>query len=118
MGVTKVELKIKNPQNTSKVYNGEFLVDSGATFTVVPQEVLSKLGIKPDGEEKFVLVDGKIIKRKVGSALYEFRGIQRAEPVLFGEKGDSNLLGIFTLEALGFSLDPLKRELYKATLRF
>ena len=31
--------------------------------------------------------------------------------VIFGEEGDSALLGAFTLEALGLSLDPLRREL-------
>lgn len=117
MGITKVDLKIKNPQQPDKVYEDEFLVDSGASFTVVPSTVLKKLGIKPQGIEKFVLADGKIIKRKVGSAMYEYAGIERAAPVLFGQKGDSKLLGVFTLEALGLSLDPLKRKLYKSTLR-
>lgn len=117
MGITKVSLKVKNPGNPEKYYEGEFLVDSGASFTVVPQGELKKMGIKPQGMESFVLADGKVIKRKVGSALYEYKGIERAAPVLFGEKGDNLLLGVFTLEALGLSLDPLKRELYKATLR-
>jgi len=117
MGITKVDLKVKNPKNPKKIFNGKFLVDSGATYTVVPADVLNKLGIKPQGIEEFVLADGKIIKRKVGNALYEFQGIERAAPVLFGEKGDTLLLGIFTLEALGLTLDPLKRNLYKATLR-
>jgi hypothetical protein len=31
--------------------------------------------------------------------------------VVFGEEGDSLLLGAFTLESLGLSLDPLRREL-------
>ena len=31
--------------------------------------------------------------------------------MIFGEEGDSNLLGAFTLEALGLALDPLRREL-------
>ena len=31
--------------------------------------------------------------------------------VIFGEEGDSTLQGAFTLEALGLSLDPLRREL-------
>jgi len=31
--------------------------------------------------------------------------------VIFGQKGDSVLLGALTLEALGLSLDPLRREL-------
>lgn len=117
MGITKVDLKVKNPQNPSKSFKGEFLVDSGASYTVVPKETLKKLGIKPQGEEKFSLVDGRIISRKVGSALYEYEGVERAAPVLFGEKGDNLLLGVFTLEALGLTLDPLKRKLYKAILR-
>ena len=93
------------------------MVDSGATHTVVPSTVLKKLGIKAQGVEKFVLADGKIIERKVGSVLYEYQGIERAAPVLFGEKDDNLLLGVFTLEALGLTLDPLKRQLYKSILR-
>jgi clan AA aspartic protease len=117
MGLSKVNLKVKNPANPKKSFEDEFLIDSGASFTVVPATELKKLGIKPQGEEQFVLADGKVIKRKVGSALYEYQGIERAAPVLFGQRGDNKLLGVFTLEALGFSLDPLKRKLYKATLR-
>jgi hypothetical protein len=32
-------------------------------------------------------------------------------PVIFGERGDSTLLGAVTLEALGVILDPIKRKL-------
>lgn len=117
MGMTQAIIKVKNPRNPSKVYEGEFLVDSGATYTVVPSGVLKKLGINPSGEEKFSLADGRIITRQVGNAIYEFEGIERAAPVLFGEKDDSPLLGTFTLEALGLTLDPFKRKLYKAILR-
>ena len=117
MGATSVSLKVKNPAKPSKVFEGEFLVDSGASYTVVPEDILRKLGIKPRWEEKFSLADGRIIKRKVGSAFYEYEGRESAAPVLFGEKDDSLLLGTFTLEALGLTLDPLKRKLYKAILR-
>lgn len=117
MGMTRAALKVKNPKNPSQSFMGKFLVDSGATHTVVPEDVLKKLGIKPKWEEEFSLADGRIIKRWVGNALYEFEGRESAAPVLFGEKDDSLLLGTFTLEALGLTLDPLKRKLYKAILR-
>ncbi len=93
------------------------MVDSGALYTVVPATVLKKLGIKPDREEEFFLADGKVIKRKLGSAFYEYKGKQGAAPVIFGEKDDYQLLGVVTLEALGLNLDPLKRTLYKPLLR-
>src|SRR4029453_1056915 len=38
-------------------------------------------------------------------------GRQGASPVIFGEKGDSVLLGAVTLESLGVRLDALRREL-------
>ena len=115
--MTSVKLKVKNPQSPSKSFEAQFLVDSGATYTVVPADSLKKLGIQPQGEETFSLADGRLIKRKVGSALYEYEGVERAAPILFGEKNDTLLLGTFTLEALGLTLDPLKRKLYKAILR-
>ena len=117
MGMTQALLKIKNPRNPSKMFEGKFLVDSGAIYTVVPEKELKKLGIKPGGEEEFSLADGRIVKRKVGNALYEYEGVERAAPVLFGEQDDSLLMGTFTLEALGLTLDPFKRKLYKAILR-
>jgi clan AA aspartic protease len=117
MGMTKVNLIIKNPQDPTKAYQDKFLVDSGATYTVVPETILKQLDIKPQGEETFILADGSDITRKVGNALFAYQGLERAAPVLFGQPGDSLLLGIFTLEALGLTLDPLQRTLHKAVLR-
>lgn len=117
MGVTDIKMKVKNPREPKRGYEGNFLVDSGATYTVVPGAILRRLGITPQREEQFSLADGTTIKRKVGSALYEFQGIEAAAPVLFGEKDDNALLGVFTLEALGLTLDPLQRTLHRALLR-
>ena len=47
MGMTDVSLTIKNPRYPQKKYQGEFLVDSGATYTVVPELILNKLGVQP-----------------------------------------------------------------------
>lgn len=117
MGMTTVTIKIKNPVKPGKSYQNKFLVDSGATYTVVPKKELEKLGIRAIGEEEFSLADGRLVKRKVGNALFEYEGRERAAPVLFGQTGDSLLLGTFTLEALGLTLDPFKRRLYKSELR-
>lgn len=111
MGITLVKLKIKNPEKPSLEIEEEFLVDSGATYSVVPKEKLFALGIKPHRKQDFVLADGTKIRRQIGDAIFEFQGTRAAAPIIFGEKGDSYLLGVFTLEALGFVLDPFKREL-------
>jgi hypothetical protein len=42
---------------------------------------------------------------------YEIDDRSGAAPVVFGRRGDAPLLGVVTLEALGLSLDPLRRRL-------
>ena len=111
MGFTYARIKIRKGYGSKKSVEQRLLVDSGAIYTVVPTEDLNELGIIAHSEEEFELADGNIIKRKVGDAHYEFKGRKASAPVVFGEKGDSKLLGALTLEALGFVLDPLRREL-------
>src|SRR5437867_7130117 len=89
----------------------KFRVDSGAVYSVVPKTVLKSLGIKPCGSKSFALADGTVITRKIGNALFSLEDAEGASPVILGEKGDSTLLGMVSLEALGYILDPLRREL-------
>ncbi|MEW5767140.1 MAG: aspartyl protease family protein [bacterium] len=111
MGLTVLEMEVGNvsaPDVTEKL---EFLIDSGAIYSVVPHQILERLGIKPLTEQEFRLADGTKIMRKKGVALFKYRDKIGGADVIFGEEGDSILLGAFTLEALGLSLDPLRREL-------
>jgi clan AA aspartic protease len=111
MGLTSLEIEVGNPANPDATEKLDFLIDSGAVYSVVPQPILEKLGIRPLAEEVFRLADGSKIKRKKGGALFRHQGRVGVADVIFGEEGDSVLLGAFTLESLGLSLDPLKREL-------
>ena len=111
VGLTHVELSIANPAKPKRSVRLSLLVDSGAVYSVVPASVLRKLGIKPHSRRTFTLADGTQITRRVGDVLFRVDGRQGASPVIFGEKDDSTLLGSVSLEALGFILDPLKREL-------
>ncbi len=111
MGITRVRARIKNPKNPKKETEEEFLVDSGAIYSVVPGSHLKKLGLKPHRQQEFTLADGTKVKREIGDAIFELEGRRAASPVIFGKRGDSLLIGAFTLEALGLMLDPFKRKL-------
>jgi clan AA aspartic protease len=111
MGLNILEIEIGNPANPELTEKLEFLIDSGAIYSVVPTPILERLGIKPLSEQEFRLADGTKIVRKKGIALFRYRNKIGGADVIFGEEGDSVLLGAFTLEALGFALDPFKREL-------
>ena len=109
MGFTFVKMNLKKSFESEKLKEERLLVDSSAIYTVVPAEDLQELGISAHSEEEFELADGEVIKRKVGDAYFEYGGKRGSAPVIFGEEGDSSLLGVLTLEALGFAMDPLKR---------
>lgn len=111
MGLTVLEIEVGNPTTPEIVETIEFLIDSGAIYSVVPTPILERLGIKPFAEQQFRLADGTKIVRKKGVALFKYGERMGGADVIFGEEGDSVLLGAFTLEALGLSLDPLRREL-------
>jgi len=89
-----------------------FLVDSGATYTVLAESVWRELGLEPMGEVEFILADGTVIRRKVSEVLLELPGYgERHTPLVLGESEDENLLGVVTLEIFGLMLDPFKRVL-------
>ena len=111
MGITHISLDIANPANLEAWETVECLVDSGAIYSVVPAPLLDSLGIKARAEETFRLANGETIRRRKGTAEFRYEGRLGGADVVFGEEGDMNLVGVLTLEALGLSLDPLKREL-------
>ena len=86
-------------------------MDSGAVYSVVPGATLRRLGIKPHTRRTFTLADGSEITRQIGDAIFLINGERAASPLIFGERGDSTLLGTVSLESLGFVLDPIRREL-------
>ena len=89
----------------------DFLIDSGAVYSLVPAATLTALGIRPHRRVDFTRADGRKITRRVGDAYFELAGEGGAAPVIFGEKGDEPLLGATTLESLGLVLDPFTRRL-------
>lgn len=110
MGITFLKTKVINPEHPRKSKECEFLVDSGAVYSVVPADILKKLGIKPTSLQEFILANGEVIKKSVGNAYFEYQKKVRAAPVVFGDK-EIYLLGATTLEALGMILDPIGRQL-------
>lgn len=111
MGITNLDVTISNPAQPQKKTAAQFLVDSGAAYSVVPTEVLKKLGVVPVTKRRLTLANGEIVEWPVGNALFKYQNEIGASPVIFGDKDDIYLLGVVTLESLGLILDPIRREL-------
>lgn len=119
MGLTHVEIRVRKIKDAPDSRTVRCLVDSGATMTVIPATVLDDIGVQPEDSVSFELADGSTVQRRTGWMYVEFNSRSGYSPVVFGEPGDSELLGVLTLENLRLWLDPLQRELHplKQTLK-
>jgi len=109
MGLVCIEGIVKHRGKSVVV---RFLVDSGATYTVLTKSIWKELGLEPLGEMEFILADGTTIRRSISEAILELPSYgERHTPVVLGESEDENLLGIVTLEIFGLILDPFRRVL-------
>ena len=63
--------------------------------------------------QTFRLARGLTIQREIGGALFKYQDRVGVGTVIFGfgEEEDSTLLGAYTLESMGFSRDPVRRQL-------
>ena len=111
MGITTIFTTISNLQDPKKKVSGKFLVDTGAAYTVVPKDMAEKLSLKPTKTQEFTLADGTSVKRKLSHAMVEINGDKAPSTVVIGERDDSPLIGVVTLEGMGLMVDPFKRKL-------
>ena len=116
MGISKLGLSITNPQDEGKFKHLEFLVDSGAVYSAVPEKTLSELGVRHKRKERFSLMDGSTIERSLGEIRFQYKDRSGVAPVIFGKKGDLTLLGVTALEVMGYGLNSLDRTLIKLKL--
>ena len=87
------------------------LVDTGATYTLVPAPILRRLGVEPIGRQTFVIADGSRVEREIGWLLIRIDGAERPSVVVFGDDNAEALLGAVTLEEFGLGVDPVAQRL-------
>ncbi|MEW6557285.1 MAG: clan AA aspartic protease [Elusimicrobiota bacterium] len=115
MGEVFVKTKLINPV-TRRTKEIKFLVDTGATISIVPEEILRSLHIKPIDKDNFELADGKTKVFKFGEATIKLNGKSRTFTVAFGARKSQPLLGLVVLETLGLKVDPVSGKLIKRHL--
>ena len=109
MGVTNVEGTVRGPEGRTALVR--FLVDSGATYTLMPDAVWRDIALSAKRSVSFALADGSTIERLVSECHISLPQGDGHTPVILGVPGDEALLGVVTLENLGLILNPFTRQL-------
>lgn len=109
MGVTYIDGVVTGP--TGQQRSVRFLVDSGASYTLLPYDDWQAIGLTAKRSEAFSLADGTTVTRDVSECHIALPQGDAHTPVILGMPGDEALLGVVTLEILGLVLNPFNRTL-------
>ena len=111
MGATHVTVAIRNLAEPDRVWEGLFLVDTGATDCLVPRQHLESIGLAPKGQRVYELADGSELRMDITAAQVEFMGEFVGATIMFGETDAEPLLGVTALESVGIEVDPRNQRL-------
>ena len=115
VGTFYVDFAIRNRDGTqSRTLNG--LVDTGASYTLVPERTLEDQGIERIESKVFSLADGSRQELSIGWAEMELDGQSGPVAVVFGLDSGKILLGAMALETFALAADAKNRRLIPAEL--
>lgn len=112
MGVFQVELEIGDPQG-ERFKTVSALVDTGASYTLMPAPFLEELGIAPHTERTLIVADGRRVQMGYAWTWMKIGGQQDISPVVFGNENATPLLGAMTLELFALGIDPVSKRLIR-----
>ncbi len=109
MGITYIDGVARGPHGKEETVR--FLVDGGATYSLLPNPIWRAIELEAKREVTFSLTDGTTLQRPVSECHLTLPQGEGHTPVILGEPGDEALLGVVTLEILGLVFNPFNRTL-------
>lgn len=106
-----VGAKLAHPQSPDRCLELELLVDTGATWTLLPGEVVEELGLSASRQRTVTLANGERVTFRSGHVVITLNGEDLTTMFLAGPPGCLPLLGAVTLEERGVAPDPVRRVL-------
>ena len=123
-GYVYVEAVFYNPFDYSEFVQGrrrledvrrsilKALVDTGATFQALPEDVVERLGLPIYGEAEAETDTGKE-KVKLALVIIQIEDRTAASYVIVRPRNTTPLIGVVALEQMGFRVDPITGKLIK-----
>ena len=89
----------------------EALVNTGASYTLLPSVMLRRMGVVPQRRLEFELANGEIMEHDVGEARIRIDGVEATSIVVFSDDAASPRLGADALQSVSMVVDPVNKSL-------
>ena len=110
MGITYIDGTVRGHEGREAEVR--FLIDSGATYSLLPETGWRAIGLVPRRTQAFSLADGTTVDRRISECHMALPQGEGHSPVIMGEAADQALMGVVTLEILGLVFNPFSRTLH------
>ena len=107
MGLTHVTVKCSANNDMKKVYEADFLVDTGATDSLAPGNKLKEAGIEPVGKTVYELANGDLVEYEFGLSVIEAQAC--GVPVIASDVQSLNEIIIDEVNGLLFDFENNKQ---------
>ncbi|MEM3626734.1 MAG: clan AA aspartic protease [Candidatus Bathyarchaeia archaeon] len=111
VGYVRVRGTVANPSERGLKVELEFIVDTGAIYTVIPKSIADKLRLEETGRRRFKMADGNVVEYPISEAYITIEGEGVTSLVAIADEKTPVLLGVTTLELLGLKVDPVTGKL-------
>ena len=113
MGMLKKRVRVSNSRKPELSFEEEFWVDTGALYSLVPEDLLQRIEVEPSATRRIVLAVGSEQTRLLGFCDFQVEGLEGSIPcpVIFAPKGSLFLLGATALENFGVEVHPVHKRL-------
>lgn len=111
MGTFRVPATIANPRDPERRLTLDLLVDTGATWTLLPEEVVNELQLEAPWSRAVSLASGERVTYAAGQVAIRLNDEELNTPFLVGPPQSLALLGAVTLEQFGLAPDPVRKTL-------
>ena len=108
MGLFRVPARLTGPSGQSE--DVQLLVDTGATFLVVPRDLAERLALRPTRRCPLQTAGGREETWPLAEARLALNGVEVTTPCLIATEGPP-LLGAVALESLLLGVDPIAKRL-------
>ncbi len=115
MGTFTVRATLSHPERREAQVTLDLLVDTGATWSLIPPEAAHSLGVESSGTRAGRTADGRRLELPLVEVRFTIDGRSLTTPCLIGAPGALPLLGAVTMEALGLAPDPVQKILVPVT---
>ena len=102
---------MKNFREPARSRSLSVLVDTGATYTKLPRDIVEALGCEPIGTRRVLLADGREEEWPVTALSLTVDAQEGPTFCLISPRGGPALLGAVTLEEFALGVDPVGKRL-------